>query len=189
MTDYNSNLKVKKMRHRGIYSGKDYDVAGRIFLAAGTALTTADDLLFIPVGENQVIHKISLLVLGDTSTIAGSIGTFQIVDANGDPVVVERNGPFGADDSRFESPADAPASLRAAGQLDGYTETIIAAPTKLEGPVDVGIRITTGGTVAADTEIFLTAYFKGETSTNDTVGGGTDNDYLLDPTQGVDPTP
>lgn len=189
MTVRNSNLVAKKARHRGIYSGQDYDVAGRIFLAAGTVLTTADDLLFIPVGENQAIHKVTLLVLGDTSTIAGSIGTFQIVDSAGDPVVVERNGPFGATDSRFTSPATSADSLRAAGQLDGYTETIIAAPTKLAGPTNVGIRITTGGTVAADTEIFVTAYFKGETSTNDTVGGGSDNDYLIDPNQGVDATP
>lgn len=191
MATYNSNLVAKKTRHRGIYSGKDYDVAGRIKLAEDTVLEVGDDLLFVPVGENQVIQKVTLLVLGDTSTIAGEIGRFQIVDENGDPVVVERMGPFGAAETQFESPATDSDLYRAAGQLDGYTETIIAASAKLAGPVNVGIRITTGGTIGADTELFLAVYFKGETSENDVVGGGNDNEnaYLIDPTQGVDATP
>ena len=181
MANYNSNLVAKKTRHRGIYSGQDYDAAGRVFLASGTALTTADDLLMVPVGENQVIHKISLLVLGDTSTIAGSIGTFQILDSAGNPVVVERIGPNGEADTKYTSPATSAAALRAAGQLDGYTETVLATPAKLAGPTNVGIRITTGGTVAADTEVFLTVYFKGETSTvvSTATGGNGDNSYLL----------
>lgn len=178
---YNSNLVSKLSRNRGFYAGKDDNVAGRIFLANGTALTTSDDLLFVPVGENQVIHKISLLVLGDTSTIAGSIGTFQILDSNGNVVTVQRNGPNGDASSKFASPATSAAALKAAGQLDGYTETVLATPAKLAGPTNVGIRITTGGTIAADTEMFLTVYFKGESSTNDVVGtgGNVDNSYLL----------
>lgn len=168
MALYNSNLVTKRNRHRGMYEGQDYNVAGRIYLASGTALTTSDDLLFVPVGENQAIHKISLLVLGDTSTIAGSIGTFQILGPDGvTPVTVERLGPLGPTSSKYTSPATSAASLRAAGQLDGYTETVLATPAKLAGPTNVGIRITTGGTIAADTEMFLTVYFKGETGTND----------------------
>lgn len=166
MSIYKSNLVTRKNRHRGIYEGQDYDVAGRIFLPSGTVLTTSDDLLFVPVGENQAIHKISLLVLGDTSTIAGSIGTFQILGPDGvTPVVVERKGPPGAASTKFTSPATSAASLRAAGQLDGYTETVLATPAKLAGPTNVGIRITTGGTIAADTEMFVTVYVKGETGT------------------------
>lgn len=180
MAILNSNLMARRTRHRGIYEGQDYDVAGRIFLAAGTALTTSDDLLFIPVGENQVIHKVTLLVVGDTSTIAGSIGRFQMLDKAGNPVVVERLGPFGDANDDYTSPATSAALYRAAGQLDGYTETIIAVPEKLAGPVNVGIRITTGGTVAADTEIFLAAYFKGETSEFAVNGDSTDPQYLLD---------
>lgn len=185
MATITSNLVKKLHRHRGIYSGKDYDVAGRIFLPAGTALSAspADDLLFIPVGENQVITKVTLLVLGDTSTIAGSIGYFQMLDENGDPVVVQRHGPnhFVPDEYTFTSPATSAAAYRAAGQLDGYTETILATPTKLAGPVNVGIRITTGGTIAADTELFLAAYFDGETSTSEVTGGypAGDLSYLL----------
>ena len=186
MAIFTSNLVKKLHRHRGIYSGKDYDVAGRIFLPAGTVLSNspADDLLFVPVGENQAIEKVTLLVLGDTSTIAGSIGTFQMLDSQGNPVVVRRRGPssYVPAGNTFTSPATVANSLRTAGQLDGYTETIIAAPTKLTGPTNVGIRITTGGTIAADTEMFLAVYFNGETSTKEVTGGypAGDLSYLLD---------
>lgn len=186
MTIYQSNLVRKKTRNRGLYEGMATERAGRIFLEAGTVLTTDDDLLFVPVGENQVIKRVTLLVVGDTSTIAGSIGRFQIVDANGDPVVVDRLGPFGDADHRFTSPATDDDLYRAAGQLDGYTETIIATPEKLAGPVNVGIAITTGGTVAADTEIFLGVQFDGETSEVEVSGWTGDNAYLIDPAQGTD---
>lgn len=176
MAIYKSNLVTKKNRHRGMHEGKDYDVAGRLFLPSGTVLTTSDDFWMVPVGENQAIHKISLLVLGDTSTIAGSIGTFQILGPDGvTPVVVERNGPSGPAGTKFTSPATSADSLRAAGQLDGYTETILAAPAKLAGPTNVGIRITTGGTIAADTEVFVTVYVKGETGTNEVISGYPDS--------------
>lgn len=184
MAIFTSNLVKKLHRHRGIYSGKDYDVAGRIFLASGTALAAGDDLLFIPVGENQAIEKVTLLVLGDTSTIAGSIGYFQMLDSQGNPVVVRRHGPsaYVPSEFNFTSPATDADAFRAAGQLDGYTETIVPAPTKLAGPVNVGIRITTAGTIAADTELFLAAYFNGETSTKEVVGGYPAGplDYLLE---------
>lgn len=181
MTDYLSNLVKKKNRHRGIYTGTPYQVAGRIFLPSGTALTTSDDLLFVPVGENQMIKRVTLQVNGDTSTIAGSIGRFQILDANGDPVRVDRNGPNSlVASTQYTSPATSDALYRAAGQLDGYTETIIAAVEKLAGPVNVGIRITTGGTIAADTEILLGVEFDGETSTVLLEGDpDPDNGYLL----------
>lgn len=165
---YKSNLLYKLNRHRGLYEGKDQDVTGRIFLPSGTVLTTSDDLLFVPVGENLAIHRVSLLVLGDTSTIAGSIGTFQILGPDGvTPVRVDRLGPLGPSSSMYTSPATSADSLRAAGQLDGYTETVLATPAKLAGPTNVGIRITTGGTIAADTELFVTVVFKGETGTDE----------------------
>lgn len=181
MAIYESNLVKKRHRHRGIYSGKPYQVAGRIKLAAGAALTTDDTLLFVPVGENQSIKRVTLEVHGDTAAAAGSIGYFQMTDANGDPVRVERLGPFGDEDSVFESPASDPDFYRAAGQMDGYTETIVATPLKLAGPVNIGIDVTTGGTMGADTEIILGVEFDGETSQRDVLGAdNSDNEYLLD---------
>ena len=183
MAIYKSNLALKKTRNRGLYAGKDETRSGRIFLANGTVMTTDDSLLFVPVGENQVIKKVTLLVVGDTSTIAGSIGRFQIVDGAGNPVEVQRLGPMGEAEYTFASPATDDDLYRAAGQLDGYTETIIATPERLAGPVNVGIKITTGGTIAADTEIFLGVMFAGETSPNevnaDYLQSYADNGYLI----------
>lgn len=180
---YRSNLVLKRTRNRGLYAGKDETRSGRIFLPNGTALTTADSLLFVPVGENQVIKKVTLLVVGDTSTIAGSIGRFQIVDKLGNPVKVERIGPMGEAEYTFTSPATDDDLYKAAGQLDGYTETIIATPEKLAGPVNVGIKITTGGTIAADTEMYLGVMLAGETSPKEVdapyLQSYSDNSYLL----------
>lgn len=180
---YRSNLAHKRTINRGLYAGKDETRSGRIFLPSGTALTTADSLLFVPAGENQVIKKVTLLVVGDTSTIAGSIGRFQMLDTAGNPLTVERQGPLGESSSIFTSPATSDALYRAAGQLDGYTETVIAVPERLAGPVDVGIKITTGGTIAADTELFIGVTFAGETSTvvvdAEYLQSYADNSYLL----------
>lgn len=183
MAIYKSNLVHKKTRNRSLYAGKDETRSGRIFLPNGTALTTADSLLFVPTGENQVIKKITLLVVGDTSTIAGSIGRFQMVDSAGNPVKVQRLGPFGDAAYTFTSPATSDALYKSAGQLDGYTETIIATPEKLAGPVNVGIKITTGGTIAADTEMYLGVTLAGETSPNevsaDYIQSYWGNEYLI----------
>lgn len=183
MADIKSNLVKKLHRHRGIYSGKPYEVAGRIFLPAGTVLTTADVLLGVPVGENQRVKEVTVMAIGDTSTIAGSVGYFQMLDANGDPVVVYRRGPnsFAPAEDTFTSPASDPDAYAAAAQLDGYIRTeVTASIAKLPGPVNIGVAITTGGTIAADTELFIGVMFDGETSTVETGGDPfADNDYLL----------
>lgn len=184
MAIYNSNLMVKRTRNRGLYAGKDETRSGRIFLPNGTVLTTADDLLFVPLGENLTVKKVTLLVVGDTSTIAGSIGRFQMLDSAGQPVQVQRRG---ADDGESEytfiSPATSAAAYKTAGQLDGYTEQIVAAGVKEAGPSNVGIRITTGGTIGADTELFLGVTFAGETSTTsvdaDYIQSYWGNEYLI----------
>ena len=183
-TVYKSNLVKKLHRHRGIYSGKPYEVAGRIFLPAGTVLAAGDDLLGVPVGENQRIKEVTLLVIGDTSTAAGSIGYFQMLDKAGNPVKVQRRGPDAnaPEEDTFVSPESDPDAYKAAGQLDGYVRQQVtgADVEKLAGPVNIGVRITTGATVAEDTEFFIGAIFDGETSTVETGGNSApDNDYLL----------
>lgn len=191
MAVYNSNLVRKKTRNRGLYEGKDDARSGRIFFAADTVLVAGDDLLFLPLGENLSVKKVNVLVNGDLGAAAGSIGRFQMVDSAGNPVEVERRGPFGEAEYTFVSPPTDPTAYKAAAALTGYTEHIVPAPVKEAGPVNVGIRITTGGTVAEDTEIFLTVVFAGETSVvevgADYIQGYTDNEYLLN--AGVDPTP
>lgn len=183
MAIFNSNMVLKRTRNRGLYAGKDETRSGRIFLANGTVLTAGDDLLFLPLGENLTVKKVTLLVVGDTSTIAGSIGRFQMLDGDGNPVAVQRIGPNGESEYTFTSPATSAAAYKAAAQLDGYSEQIVAAGVKEAGPVNVGIRITTGGTIAADTELFLGVMFAGETSTTevsaDYIQSYWGNEYLI----------
>jgi len=171
MTIYNSNLVTRRTRYRATEEGVEKKISGRILVPNGTVVTTSDDFLFVPVGENQVIKKVTLLVLGDSSTIAGSIGTFRILDSAGKAVVVERKGPNGESSTQYTSPATSAASLRSAGQLDGYTETVLATPARLAGPTNVGIRITTGGTFGAETEMIVEVTLVGDHGTIDVESG------------------
>lgn len=187
MATYESNLIRKRHRHRGIYAGKPYEVAGRIFLPAGTVLTAADVLLAVPVGENQRIKEVTVLTIGDAGLAQGTVGYWQMLDKNGDPVVVYRRGPdrFAPADAAFTSPATDADAFASAALLNGYRRVSVSAATvdKLAGPVNIGIEITTGGTVGEDTEIFIGALFDGEThpldgaARTDYLGYG--NDYLL----------
>lgn len=171
MPTTNSNLVTRRTRNRATHEGVEYKISGRILVPNGTVVTTSNDFLFVPVGENQVIKKVTLLVLGDSSTIAGSIGTFQQLDNAGAVVVIERKGPNGETSTKYTSPATSAAALRAAGQLDGYTETVLATPARLAGPTNVGIRITTGGTFAAETEMILEVTLVGDHGTIDVESG------------------
>lgn len=183
MATYNSNLAAKKMRHRGIYSGKPYEVAGRIHLASGTVLSTGDVLNGVPVGENQRIKEITVMVVGDADTATVDVGYLQLLDANGDPVVIERRGPFGDDTEMFESPTSDPDAYDAAVPLVGYTRTQVTSDQPyLEGPVMIAATVVTGDTMDTDVDIYIGVVFDGETSSADTIGGegDGDNSYLLD---------
>ena len=165
MATYSSSLVLKKNRHRGIYAGRPYEITGRFFLAAGTVLTTADIFLAVPVGENQRVKEVTTLEIGNLGgVIAASVGRFQILDSALNPVVVQRRGPFGAAATIFTSPATSNADYRAATALAGYQRTEVSTQkAKLAGPVNIGLAITTGGTVTADTELFVGVMFEGET--------------------------
>lgn len=185
MTTYNSNLVKKKGRMRGTESGQRFEVMGRVFIPTGTVLAIGDLLLGVPVGENQRVKEVTLMVVGDLNSAAGSVGSFQILGRDGNAAVVYRKGPFGADSSyTFTSPATNATAYHAAETLVGYIRTEITGSTaKLAGPVNIGVRITTGATTAADTEVFIGVVFDGETSTVDVPGSaapsGSDNSYLL----------
>lgn len=62
MATLNSDLVVKKIRHRGLYSGKEQSVTGSIKLAAGTSVATTDLLQMVPLGENVRPIRILLQV-------------------------------------------------------------------------------------------------------------------------------
>lgn len=52
MATFDSDLVVKKIRHRGLYSGKEQGVTGSRRFAAGASVALADLLRMVPVGEN-----------------------------------------------------------------------------------------------------------------------------------------
>ena len=62
MATLNSDLVVKKIRHRGLYSGKEESVTGSIKLSAGTSVATTDLLQMVPLGENVRPIRILLQV-------------------------------------------------------------------------------------------------------------------------------
>lgn len=62
MATLNSDLVVKKIRHRGLYSGKEQSVTGSIKLSADTSVATTDLLQMVPLGENVRPIRILLQV-------------------------------------------------------------------------------------------------------------------------------
>lgn len=185
MATYESNLVKKLNRHRGIYSGRPYNVEGRIILAEGTVLTTDDIFHMVPIGENQRVNKVKAYIIGDAGATAVSIGYAQMLDANGDPVVVERLGVFGDEDTKFESPVSDLDAYAPAAVLSTAREVIVtgaANNAKLPGPVYLACAVTTGGTVGTGgVEIHIGAEFDGETSLRDTLGDtyAANQGYLL----------
>ncbi|UFK09596.1 hypothetical protein [Xanthomonas phage DES1] len=164
MATFESSLIGKKTKHRGLYSGKEYDVEGVIKLTNGQVLAANDILLAAPLGENQVVTKVRAYALGATGPVAVSLGYFQILE-NGQPLVIERYGPLEeGDEGRFTSPASDGDAFAAAAVLSTARQVIVAAPAKLAGPVHFGALVTTGGTLAADVEIHLSATVVGELS-------------------------
>lgn len=180
MAEYRSNLIAKRMRHRGIYEGMPYEVAGRIAIPEGTVLAADDILLAVPVGENQRVKEVTVLGVGDLGAAAGTVGYWQILDSAGNPVVVDRRGPLGEEDTRYESPDTDEDAFAPAAALNGYRRVQVTGNIgKLSGPVYVGVEITTGGTAAEDSEVFIGVMFDGETSTLEIAEPYGDNEYLL----------
>lgn len=182
MAIFTSNLVKKENRHRGLYSGKPYNVKGRLLLPAGTVLATGDDFLMVPIGENQRINKVIAYARGATGALAVSIGNFQMMDGD-NPVVVRRPHSFGGElDQEFTSPETDPDAYAPAAALSTAREVLVTGAVGwLEGPIILGARVTTGATLAEDVEIYIGAEFDGETSPVET-GGNTWHDsqsYLL----------
>lgn len=186
MATFTSNLIRLRNRHRGLYSGQEYDVAARMPFPTGTVFTAGDILHAVPIGENQVVTKVKAYAVGATGALAVSLGYFQILDSAGNPVAVERNGPrvdqdgpFG-EPSRFVSPVSDGDAYAAAAVLSTARQVVVTPTTKLAGPVYMGALVTTGATLAADVEIFLGATIDGEDS-HHYIDGPLDwqNQYLL----------
>ena len=182
MATFESNLIKKLNRHRGIYSGRPYQIAGRIILPAGTVLAAADVLLFAPIGENQRVKKVGAYInKGALPTATASIGHHQLL-VDGQPAVVERLGPLGEADSKYTSPATNTTAYAAAAVFSTAREVVVPGGLALAGPANLSMTVGTGGTVGVDgVEIVCFAEFEGETSPKDTAGDtwNADQSYLL----------
>ena len=185
MAIFKSNLAKKKTLQRALYDGQEYSVTGIIKLPSGTVLTAADTLEFVPVGENQVIHKIGVMGLGtDLATADFFVGRTQILDSQDNPKTVERRGPNGEAGTKFESPtADPDRYIATAAVAAGYVEAEPAVIEKTPGPTMVSLTVDTGDTLTADAELHVTVWLKGEHNTDavnaEYLQSYADNGYLI----------
>lgn len=181
MATLNSPLIGKRTKHRGIYAGQPYQIVGRISLPEGTVLATNDVLQFAPIGENQRVNKVKAYIVGSLPSAAVSIGIAQILGPDGQPLKVQRIGPFGDSEHTFTSPATDLDLFASAAVLSTAREVVVAGGGKLAGPAYLAAEVTTGGTVGAGgVEIYVGAEFDGEKApagTESSYAG--DNDYLL----------
>lgn len=164
MAIFNSKQVSKNQTHRGIYSGQEYDVEAVIRLKAGTVLATGDQLLALPVGENQVVTKVRAYAVGATGAAAVSLGYFQRKNADGSTYQVERYGPLADGKGVFVSPATDADAFAAGAVLSTNRQVVVPAAKKLAGPVYFGAEVTAGATLAADVEVHLGLTLVGELS-------------------------
>lgn len=179
MAEFKSNLYDKVTRHRGIYEGQEYEVVARLFLPSGTVLTAGDQLLAMPLGENQVVTKVKAYAVGATGAAAVSLGSIQMLGRDGQPAVVERHGPL-FPEGKYTSPATNATAFAPAAVLSTARQVVVTPTAKLTGPVIMGAVVTTGATLANDVELFIGCTIDGETSTVTVTNPyGYSNDYLL----------
>lgn len=182
MATFSSALISKRTKHRGIYGGQNYQIVGRIVLPEGAVLTQDDVLLFAPIGENQRVNKVKAYIVGSLPTAQVSIGYAQILGPDGQPLVVQRRGPFVSDEF-YTSPADDLDAFAAAAVLSTAREVVVPDGGKLAGPVHLAAEVTVGGTVGVGgVEIYIGAEFDGEKmlpegNISGYTGGG---NYLID---------
>lgn len=180
MAKFKSNLYDKNVRQRGIEEGLEYDLVARLFLPKGTVLTAGDQLLAVPLGENQTVVAARAYAIGATGAAAVSLGYFQQLDRDGKPAVVERHGPL-YPEGKYTSPASDPTAFAPAAVLSTARYVVVPNTTKLAGPVIMGASVTTGATLANDVELFIGCVLFGETSTVTVTNPyGYSNDYLLE---------
>lgn len=68
MANLDSDLLVKNIRHRGLYSGKEQTVSAKRRLVAGGSIPLVDVLRMVPLGENARPMRITAIV----KTVSGT---------------------------------------------------------------------------------------------------------------------
>ncbi len=78
MANFDSLLVAKKLRHRGLYEGKEQTVTGMIKVADGGSIANADLIRMVPVGENVRPIEVRLYARTTSGTPVLTNPTFSI---------------------------------------------------------------------------------------------------------------
>jgi len=170
MATYTSNLIAKRIRHRGLYEGKEQPLSGTYRLKVGTALTTADVFHMVPLGENVRPDRIivSYKEVSGTPVITG--GSFSVGVVPYSATTLER-----ADGTTY-APLTANATLYSSGADLGAGVLVHIAPTVAPstntdwGPFILTLTPTEATSVAGgEIDIVVTVEFRGELTEADPV--------------------
>lgn len=163
----NSDLTNKRIRHRGLYVGKEQSVSAKYRVAAGGSIALADSILMVPCGENQRITRLVIFTKAVSGTPALTNPTFSVGVSPITTATVTRP------DGTTYAPLTASATRLAAAIALGTDE--MATITEVDSPADLAdwgpfhVTLTPAGAGAfsvasGDIELILTAVITGEAS-------------------------
>lgn len=170
MATYNSNLIPKRLRHRGVYEGREQSLSGTYRLKVGTTLTSADILHMVPLGENVRPDRIivSYKEVSGTPVITG--GSVSVGVAPYSASTLTRP------DGTTYAPLTASATLYSAAADLGAGVLVHIAPTVAPstntdwGPFIVTLTPTENTSVAGgEIDILVTVEYRGELTEADAV--------------------
>lgn len=122
MATFNSDLVVKKLRHRGLHMGREQNVTGGLYVAAGGSIALTDLIQMVPLGENTRPIRITINSTPLSGTPVLTNPTFSIG-------VTAIGGTFTRPDgSAFPAVTTSATILSAATALANNTKTFIEIP-------------------------------------------------------------
>lgn len=158
-----SDLIAKRLRHRGVYSGKEQNVSARFRVPAAGAYGTGDILHMVPLGENVRPIRITLLSKPVSGTPVLTNPTFSVGVTPAQATDLTRP------DGTVYPPLTANATVFSASATmatDGMTTILeLAPPSALAdyGPYIVTLTPTAAFSVAGgDIDIILEVTYLGE---------------------------
>jgi|SRR5690625_35481 len=167
-----TDLKVKDIRHRGLYEGREQSVSGRFRLRDGEALATTDVIEAVPLGENVAPYRMQLTVTKISGEPVVTGGEFNVGVA---PMAQSLGPNTKRADGREYPPLTAGASRLGTLDVNGVARdaadiTVDPSDDAKWGPFYATLTPTEAISVAdGDVDIQLTVYFLGEKEEADPV--------------------
>ena len=123
MANINSDLINKKLRHRGLYAGKDQSLTGSVKLADGASVAITDLLQMVPLGENVRPRRITVSVTPLSGTPVLTNAVFDV------GVKSMTTGAYTRPDgTTYNAATTDPDQLAASVTLANNTKTVIEVP-------------------------------------------------------------